>query len=71
MRAREIIIPATHPHVATITIDPAAWHRIERMIEDQQELRLLHLDDSRANHWHVTIGCASDRMRDAVEDGWG
>lgn len=71
MRAREIIIPATHPHVATITIDPGDWRRIERVIEERPELRLLHLDDGRANHWRVTIGCASEQMRDVIEDGWG
>lgn len=71
MRAREIIIPTTHPHVVTIDIDPGEWRRIERVIEERPELRLLHLDDGRANQWRVVIGCASEAVRDAAEDGWG
>lgn len=70
MRARQIITPPSHPHITTITIDPADWRRIERIIEERPELRLVDLDDRQSGEWRITIGCASERVMDAVEDGW-
>lgn len=71
MRLAEIAPPASHPHIATITIDPADWHRLERMIEDARELRLVRLDDDQPDRWVVVIGCASERVREMIQDGWG
>lgn len=71
MPTRTIRAPASHPYLVTLSIDPADWRRVERMIDDRPELRLLDLDDRHAERWTVTIGCASDRVRDTVEDGWG
>jgi hypothetical protein len=43
------IIPArisrTHPHLATIVMDPARWYDFERTFEDRPEVRILRLDD--------------------------
>lgn len=71
MPARKITAPTSHPYIISIAIDPADRQRIERMIENSPELRLVDLDDRRANEWTIAIGCASERVRDAVEDGWG
>lgn len=71
MRLHEISPPPSHPHVAAISIDPADWPRIQRMIEDARELRFLDLDDSLPNAWDVRIGCASERVRECVEENWG
>lgn len=71
MQARKITAPTSHPHIVNIAIDPADRLRIERMIENSPELRLVDLDDRRADEWTISIGCASERVRDAVEDGWG
>lgn len=71
MRLDQITLPESHPHLVTIHIDPADWRRVERMIDDAPELRLLDLDGSHADRWTVRIGCASERVRDAVDDGWG
>lgn len=71
MRLREISAPSSHPYVASIAIDPVQMQRLERMIENARELRLLDVDDRTPDQWRVRIGCASAAVRDAVEDGWG
>jgi hypothetical protein len=71
MRLHQISPPSSHPHVAQITIDPADWNRIERVIDEARELRLLDLDDSQADAWTVRIGCASERVLKDVEDHLG
>jgi hypothetical protein len=68
---RQITPPDTHPHVATITIDPADLDKVERMVDDARELRLLDIDDGTADQWTVRVGCASERVRDLFEDRWG
>ena len=68
---RRLCWSVSPPYTVTLSIDPADWRRVERMIEDRPELRLVHLDDARADRWTIIVGCASDRVRDAVEDGWG
>lgn len=67
---RQITPPDTHPHVATVTIDPADLHDLRRMVDDARELRLLDVDDSTADEWTVRVGCASKRVRDMFEDRW-
>jgi hypothetical protein len=71
MHYKEITAPASHPYIATIIVDPADFHRIERLIDDSRELRLLDCDDSEADHWKVRIGCASEAVKANVEDAWG
>lgn len=71
MRLAEIAPPASHPHVTQIEIDPADWHRLRSLIEDARELRLVRVDDDQPDRWTVVIGCASERVRDMIEHGWG
>lgn len=40
------------------------------MIDEARELRLLDLDDSEPDAWTVRIGCASERVREAIEERW-
>jgi hypothetical protein len=68
---RQITPPTTHPHVATVTIEPADLRDLERMVDDARELRMLDIDDSTADTWTVRVGCASERVRDLFEDRWG
>ena len=70
MRTRDITAPTSHPYVAEITLDPADLHRLERFIDDARELRLLDVDDRQPDQWTVRVGCASDRVRERLEDGW-
>lgn len=68
---RQITVPATHPYVATVTVDPADLGEVERMIDSRRELRLLDVDDSTADTWTVRVGCASERVRDMFDERWG
>ena len=68
---RQITAPTTHPHIATVTIDPADLRDLERIVDDARELRLLDVDDSTADIWTVRVACASKRVRDQFEDRWG
>lgn len=67
---RQITPPTTHPHIATVTIDPADLDEVERMAGSRRELRLLDVDDSTPDQWTVWVGCASERVRDMFEERW-
>lgn len=71
MRMNEISPPTSHPYVAEVTIDPADWPRMGRMIDEARELRLLDLDDSQPDEWTARIGCASRRVQETVAERWG
>ncbi len=68
MKIQDILGPSTHPHRVLITIDPADLSGLERHIENQRQLRLLEIDDSKPDVWSVTIGCASRRVADHVKE---
>jgi len=62
-------LPATHPILAEISIDPADWFDFERLDADNPATRILGHDmfDGRMV---IFIGCASDSVRQRLEDGW-
>ena len=62
--------PASHPYVAVIEIDPVDYHQFTRLIEDAPELRLLRRIDDQADLWTLHVACASERVREGIEDGW-
>jgi len=62
--------PKTHPHIATIIIDPADWRRIETVFEDRPEVKIIGSDRQTPDRWTIFVGCASERVRDFVEDNW-
>jgi hypothetical protein len=70
MRYHEIIGPRSHPHIATIVINPADFQQFERLTEDRPEVRLLHCDDSEADCWALTLACASPEVVSLLESGW-
>lgn len=71
MRYNEITPPTTHPYVVRIAVDPADFHRLENLIDDARELRMLGCDDSTPDIWIVQIGCASERVASHLQDAWG
>lgn len=64
-------VPKSHPYIARIIIDPADLGRLKRWTEDDPALNFIGVDTSEPDQWPVEIGCASQRVRDAVEDRWG
>jgi hypothetical protein len=70
MRYHEITPPTTHPYIATLTIDPVEFGRLQRLTDDHPEVQLIDFDDSEPDCWTVRVGCASRAVADRVEDGW-
>jgi hypothetical protein len=64
-------LPVSHPILATITIDPANWLRFEQLNEDTVATKIVGHDDPLDGLMKVYVGCASDEVRDRLEDGWG
>ena len=60
----------THPHVATIVMDPARWFDFERTFEDRPEVKILKLDHGTPDAWTVYAACASDEVRKLLERNW-
>ena len=60
----------THPHLATIAMEPANWSRFERAFEDQPEVRIIKVDRHMPDAWMVHAACASREVRDLLESNW-
>ena len=60
----------THPYVATIVMDPAAWFDFERTFEDRPEVKILKVDRETPDAWTVFAACASDEVRKLLERNW-
>lgn len=65
-----IKLPQTHPYIATLTIDPADWHRFQQMAEDRPELKIRNTDRSEPGLWTVHVACASEAVKDLLEANW-
>lgn len=62
--------PASHPYVAEVSYDPVYHDRLERLVEERDELKLLGVDMSSPDLWTAFVACASDAVQDRVEQ-WG
>jgi hypothetical protein len=74
MRQTELQSPftgtTTHPYVANILLDPAEVARFIRMADDQNDVRLLGIDQRTPDRWTVFVACASRDGRDMLESEW-
>jgi len=68
---RRFRLPAGYPVLAEITLDPADWFRFERLVGDTPATRIVGHDDPHDGWLTVHVACASDEVRDGLEDGWG
>jgi hypothetical protein len=59
---------ATHPYVATVSIDPADHHQLVRHVDQREELCVVSTDTSTPDQWTVRVGCASRRVQDQFEN---
>jgi hypothetical protein len=71
MRLHEFSPPKTHPYIVSITVDPVDFQRLQRIAENDPELRYLGCDDSKPDNWVVRIGCASRAVAAGMTDLWG
>ena len=62
-------LPASHPILAAISIDPADWFRLEQLDADNPATRILGHDTPCDGLMSVYIACASDEVRVRL-DGW-
>jgi hypothetical protein len=60
----------THPHIASIAIEPAVWANFHCTFEDQPEVKLLSVDRSKPDVWMVKVACASRCVQDLLESNW-
>jgi hypothetical protein len=77
MRYREITadpsnrfqLPSSHPVLAQVDIEPADWHDFHRLDADNPATHIVGHDilDGRMT---VFVACASDEVRQRLEDGW-
>jgi hypothetical protein len=66
-------LPASHPILATLTIDLANWGDLQRLNadnEDNQDTRIVGHDPPRVGKITVFIACASENIRDRLEAAW-
>lgn len=70
MSRRHGPIPATHPYVIEIELDPADYGRFCRLAEDAPELRILDTDQSLPDAWTVRVACASTETASRLQDAW-
>jgi hypothetical protein len=66
MRSHEF----THPYIAQIEIDPADFAKFERFTQGAREVHLIRCDDSKPDLWTLHVGCASEKVRQKLEEGW-
>ena len=60
----------THPHVAVVTIDPVDWSDFEAAAEGRPEMKIRKLDRGQPDVWVVYVACASEKVRDRLEENW-
>jgi hypothetical protein len=64
-------LPISHPILAEVIIDPADWYRFQNLNEDTPATRIVGHEDALDGVMIVYVACASDEVRDRLEDGWG
>lgn len=75
MRYRDIStdrfrLPASHPVLATLTIDVANWGHLQRLNADNEDTRIVGHDPPRGEKITVFIACSAENVRDRLEDAW-
>lgn len=60
----------THPHVTKLVMDPATWAEFERRCWDRPEVKVRRLDDVVPDQWVVWVACASETVKDLLEEHW-
>jgi len=74
MRYTQIVGPTrsaqpskTHPYIATVALDPFHWTQFQQRSEDNPATVITNVDRSTPDLWTVTVACASEMVRDMLE----
>lgn len=64
-------LPASHPVLAQVDIDPAEWFRLEQLDADNPGTQIIGHEVPQDGRMTVFIACASAEVKRRLEDGWG
>lgn len=67
---RRLRMPSDYPVLAEIMIDAVDWHRFNQLNEDTPATTIIGHDDPHDGFMTVHVACASEEVRDRLEDGW-
>jgi hypothetical protein len=62
-------LPSTHPILATLSIDPADWHRLQELDTDNPATRLLGYDEPHDERLTVYVPALRAKCADAWKMG--
>lgn len=63
-------LPASHPHLLELQIDPGDWHRFNQFAEDDPTFRIIGHDDPENGLMTVRIACGSPKVAEQLSDAW-
>jgi hypothetical protein len=63
-------LPASHPFLAEVVIDPLNWRLAQWVAADDPALCIVGHDRPRAGQMVVHVACTSDEVRRSVMDDW-
>lgn len=67
---RRIRLPASHPFLAEIEIDPADWYRFNNLNNDTPATKIVTYDDPQDGLMLVYVACSSEEVRRRLTKGW-
>jgi hypothetical protein len=68
--SHRFLLPTSHPVLAEINIDPADWYDFQRLDADNPATHIVGHDTPSDGMMTVFIACASDEVRQRLDDGW-
>jgi hypothetical protein len=63
-------LPASHPVLAQLDIEPADWHRFEQLSEDNHDTEIVGRDVVPGGRITVYVACVDEDTRQKLDDGW-
>lgn len=63
-------LPASHPILAIIAIDPADWYDFQRLDADNPATHIAGHDTPSGGKMTVYVACSSNEARQRLHDGW-
>ena len=67
---KQLRMPKSHPVLCELTIDAMKWYRFQQLNEHTPETNIVGYDDPENGEITVWVACASEEVKDALEDGW-
>jgi hypothetical protein len=63
-------LPASHPHLLELQIDPAEWFRFNQLADDNPGVRIVGHDVPDGGLMTVRVACASEAVVERLADAW-